>query len=147
MQGRADLTRVFASWDEWERDYSEMVSAMDAFEDLTEQPIESAERLVAVMAAYDRVHRSARGPEDYLYLRLQLNGADEEARSREHLIDKTDRRWYARASSHARSTARRSAALVSPPRTVRGGPGLTSMSSPHSSVTAIVAASVTATAL
>jgi len=92
-QSIADVSRVFGTWDEWEGAYGDLVVALDAFEGLAEEPIETAETLVAVLEARDRVYQTARGVEGYLYLRLQLDGGDEEARSREYLIDETDRRW------------------------------------------------------
>ena len=92
-QSTANVSQIFASWDEWESGYGDLVSALDAFAGLSDEPIETAERLVAVMEARDRVYRTAGGVEGYLYVRLQLNGADEEARSREHFIDETDRKW------------------------------------------------------
>ena len=94
-RGAADLSRVFRSWDEWADAYDDLVAALDAFDALADQPVTSADTLLAVMEARDQVYRSARGVEDYIYLRLQLNGGDEEARSREHLLDATDTRWYA----------------------------------------------------
>ncbi len=97
-QSTADVSRIFGSWDEWQGAYGDLVAAIDAFDALSEEPIETAERLVAVMEARDRVYRIARGVEGYLYLRLQLNGGDEEARSRQHFIDETDRRWYSSGS-------------------------------------------------
>lgn len=97
-QSTADVSKIFGSWDEWERAYGELESAIDDFEGLTDEPVETAARLVVVMEARDRVFRTARGVEDYIYLLLQLNGNDEEARSREHLLDETDRKWYTTGS-------------------------------------------------
>ncbi len=95
---RADPGRIFASWAEWKRAHDELVSALDDFASLGQEPIDTAERLGAVMAARDRVYRIAQGVEGYLYLRLQLDGADEEARSRQHLVDATDRQWQSEGS-------------------------------------------------
>jgi oligoendopeptidase F len=100
----ADPTRAFESWEAWERGYDDLGSAIDAFLALTDGPIESPERLLTVVKARDRVYRTAREVEGYLYLRLQLNGSDEEARSREHLIEKTDLKWYTAGSPWLTST-------------------------------------------
>ena len=90
-----DVSRVFASWDAWRSAHEDLVSALEDFEALTHAPIETAERLADVMAARDRVYRVARDVEGYLYLRLQLDSGDEEARSRQSLTDETDQRWSA----------------------------------------------------
>ena len=94
----ADVGRVFASWQEWRVAYDELVEAIEDFEGLTGEPIHSPARLLAVLQARDRVFQTARGVEDYLYLRLQLNAGDEEARSRQHLLDETDSKWYSKGS-------------------------------------------------
>jgi len=95
--GTANVHRVFATWQEWEAAYDDLALAIEALARLGQEPIESAEELALVMEARDRVYRVARGVEGYLYVRLQLDGGDEEARSREHLVDETDRQWYSKA--------------------------------------------------
>ena len=37
----ADLSKIFGSWDQWESAYGDLVSALDAFEGLTDEPIET----------------------------------------------------------------------------------------------------------
>jgi oligoendopeptidase F len=97
-QVSADTTLIFESWAEWRDAYEEFVAALDAFEALAEEPIGSASELLSLMEARDRVYRTVRAVEGYLYLRLQLDATDEEARSRQHLLDETDRRWYRKGS-------------------------------------------------
>ena len=94
----ADTSLVFESWEEWQGAYDEVVAALDAFEALMDESIGAPKELLAVMGARDRVYRTARAVEGYIYLRLQLDATDEEARSRQHLLDDTDRRWYGKGS-------------------------------------------------
>ena len=90
----ADTSRVFASWGDWEAAHGGFVAALDAFDEISAKPIDSAGRLLAVLEARDRAYRTGRRVEGYIYLRLQLDGTDEEARSRQHLLDESDKRWH-----------------------------------------------------
>ena len=51
----ADVSRVFESWDEWESAYGDLVSALDAFDDLGKEPIGNAARLAAVIDGIEMV--------------------------------------------------------------------------------------------
>ena len=95
----ADLTAAFADWAAWEAETGRLEAAIDRFAALSELTIDSAENLALVLRTREEVYRRAAQVEGYVGLRLQLDGGDEEARSRQQRLDEIDRRWYGQAST------------------------------------------------
>jgi len=90
----ADPSDIYATWDDWKSAYDELVEAIAAFKAVGEKPIDGPARLLEAVQARDRVYHTALDVEGYIYVRLELNGGDDEALSRQHLLDETDSLWY-----------------------------------------------------
>jgi len=89
----ADTASIFASWEEWEEAHSNLEAEMDRYAALGQPTLSSAEALLTILEARQRVLEAASDVNGYLHIKQQLNRGDEEAIARQRQFSKTIARW------------------------------------------------------
>ena len=90
-----DLASIYPSWQAWADEVAVLEGRIALFAALERERFDDAASLRRAVEVRDDVYRHAQQVEGFVRLRLQLDAADAEARSRQQRLDEVDRAWDA----------------------------------------------------